>query len=144
MNSAEMATCEHGIVAKIKRVIMERDTYPRRWGLGPKAQAKKKLVKDGQLDKYGRVTETTPQEWKDSHVDYATGMNVGKKAKIAEVVPDAEMASPEKAEKPKKRAADSDAESPKKKAKTDEEKADKKKKEDKGEKKKKKKSKKDE
>jgi len=25
-----------GVVAKIKRVIMERDTYPRAWGLGPK------------------------------------------------------------------------------------------------------------
>jgi H/ACA ribonucleoprotein complex subunit 4 len=36
MTTAEMATCDHGVVAKIKRVIMERDTYPRRWGLGPK------------------------------------------------------------------------------------------------------------
>ena len=36
MSTAEMATCDHGVVAKIKRVIMERDTYPRRWGLGPK------------------------------------------------------------------------------------------------------------
>jgi H/ACA ribonucleoprotein complex subunit 4 len=36
MSTAEMATCDHGVVAKIKRVIMERDTYPRRWGLGPR------------------------------------------------------------------------------------------------------------
>ena len=36
MSTADMATCDHGVVAKIKRVIMERDTYPRRWGLGPK------------------------------------------------------------------------------------------------------------
>jgi hypothetical protein len=35
MTTAVMATCDHGVVAKIKRVIMERDTYPRRWGLGP-------------------------------------------------------------------------------------------------------------
>jgi H/ACA ribonucleoprotein complex subunit 4 len=34
MNTAVMATVDHGVVAKIKRVIMERDTYPRRWGLG--------------------------------------------------------------------------------------------------------------
>ena len=27
-----MATCDHGCVAKVKRVIMERDTYPRRCG----------------------------------------------------------------------------------------------------------------
>ena len=34
MNTAVMATVDHVVVAKIKRVIMERDTYPRRWGLG--------------------------------------------------------------------------------------------------------------
>jgi len=69
MTTAEMATCDHGIVAKIKRVIMERDTYPRRWGLGPKAQEKKKLVKDGKLDKYGRQNDATPQEWKQNYPD---------------------------------------------------------------------------
>lgn len=36
MTTAVISTCDHGIVAKIKRVIMERDTYPRKWGLGPK------------------------------------------------------------------------------------------------------------
>lgn len=36
MTTTTMASCDHGIVAKIKRVVMERDTYPRRWGLGPK------------------------------------------------------------------------------------------------------------
>ena len=44
MNTAVMATCDHGCVAKIKRVVMERDTYPRRWGLGPNAQKKKLLI----------------------------------------------------------------------------------------------------
>jgi len=33
MNSAGMASVDHGSVAKIKRVIMERDTYPRRCDL---------------------------------------------------------------------------------------------------------------
>ena len=41
MTTATMASCDHGVVAKIKRVIMERDTYPRKWGLGPKAATKK-------------------------------------------------------------------------------------------------------
>jgi len=36
MTTAVISTCDHGFVAKIKRVIMERDTYPRKWGLGPK------------------------------------------------------------------------------------------------------------
>ncbi|KAF9536203.1 centromere/microtubule-binding protein cbf5, partial [Mortierella hygrophila] len=70
MTTAVMATCDHGVVAKIKRVIMERDTYPRRWGLGPKAQEKKKLIKDGKLDKFGRTTEETPEGWKKDYVDY--------------------------------------------------------------------------
>ena len=35
MTTATMATCDHGIAAKIKRVVMERDTYPRKWGFGP-------------------------------------------------------------------------------------------------------------
>lgn len=30
MNTAAMATCDHGSAAKIKRVVMDRDTYPRR------------------------------------------------------------------------------------------------------------------
>ena len=34
MTTGVMATCDHGCVAKIKRVIMERDTYPRRWVWG--------------------------------------------------------------------------------------------------------------
>ena len=36
MTTATMASCDHGVCAKLKRVIMERDTYPRKWGLGPK------------------------------------------------------------------------------------------------------------
>jgi H/ACA ribonucleoprotein complex subunit 4 len=63
MTSSVMATCDHGIVAKIKRVVMERDTYPRRWGLGPMAQKKKQLVAEGKLDKFGRPNESTPKEY---------------------------------------------------------------------------------
>ena len=51
MTTAVMASCDHGIVCKLKRVIMERDTYPRRWGLGPGAQKKKQLIAAGQLEK---------------------------------------------------------------------------------------------
>ncbi|KAG2213588.1 hypothetical protein INT46_002740 [Mucor plumbeus] len=71
MTTAVMATCDHGVVAKVKRVIMERDTYPRRWGMGPVALAKKKLKTEGKLDKYGRITEETPAVWKSAYVDYA-------------------------------------------------------------------------
>lgn len=71
MTTAQMATCDHGVVAKIKRVIMDRDTYPKRWGLGPKALEKKKMIKDGKLDKYGKPNETTPSTWSNNYVDYS-------------------------------------------------------------------------
>merc|ERR1711935_469821 len=66
MTTSVMATCDHGVVAKIKRVIMERDTYPRRWGLGPMAQKKKALVKEGKLDKHGNFNSETPASFKES------------------------------------------------------------------------------
>lgn len=63
MTTAVMSTCDHGVCAKIKRVIMERDTYPRKWGLGPIASKKKTMIKNGQLDKYGKVNDKTPKDW---------------------------------------------------------------------------------
>ncbi|KDR85123.1 hypothetical protein GALMADRAFT_131857 [Galerina marginata CBS 339.88] len=71
MSTVELATCDHGVVAKVKRCIMERDTYPRRWGLGPIALQKKKMVKDGRLGKHGEKLEgVTPAEWNKDYVDY--------------------------------------------------------------------------
>ncbi|PNF29676.1 H/ACA ribonucleoprotein complex subunit 4 [Cryptotermes secundus] len=71
MTTATIAGCDHGIVAKIKRVIMDRDTYPRKWGLGPKASAKKVLIKQGLLDKFGKPNERTPSSWLTGYVDYS-------------------------------------------------------------------------
>ncbi|KAH0838414.1 putative rRNA pseudouridine synthase [Lanmaoa asiatica] len=71
MSTVELATCDHGVVAKVKRCIMERDTYPRRWGLGPMALQKKKLVKEGKLGKHGeKIDGVTPAEWNRDYVDY--------------------------------------------------------------------------
>jgi len=63
MNTAIIATCDHGIVAKTKRVIMDRETYPKKWGNGPFAKQKKLLVSEGKLDKFGKINEKTPKEW---------------------------------------------------------------------------------
>nr|XP_018915274.1 PREDICTED: H/ACA ribonucleoprotein complex subunit 4 [Bemisia tabaci] len=63
MTTSTIASCDHGTVAKIKRVIMDRDTYPRKWGLGPKASMVKRMIKDGKLDKYGKPNENTPSDW---------------------------------------------------------------------------------
>lgn len=38
MTTATITCCDHGIAAKIKRVIMDRDIYPRKWGLGAKVK----------------------------------------------------------------------------------------------------------
>ncbi|KAF2457029.1 centromere/microtubule-binding protein cbf5 [Lineolata rhizophorae] len=75
MNSVEMGSCDHGVVAKVKRCIMERDTYPRRWGLGPIATNKKKLKAEGKLDKFGRANENTPAEWKAGYKDFSESSN---------------------------------------------------------------------
>jgi len=115
MNTAVMATCDHGAVAKIKRVVMERDTYPRRWGLGPAATAKKALVKEGKLDKHGRPNESTPAEYLRSQPDLAAAAGAAaapapapaakpeKKAKLAAPDTDAEVIEAEA--KPKKEKA---------------------------------------
>jgi H/ACA ribonucleoprotein complex subunit 4 len=73
MTTAVMATCDHGTVAKIKRVIMERDTYPRRWGLGPMATRKKGLIKEGKLDKHGKPNDKTPKEFLEGYKSLEDG-----------------------------------------------------------------------
>ena len=50
MSYVELSECDHGVAAKVKRCIMERDLYPRRWGLGPTAVEKKKMKTSGLLD----------------------------------------------------------------------------------------------
>lgn len=70
MSTVEMSSCDHGVVAKVKRCIMERDLYPRRWGLGPTATEKKKLKASGKLDKFGRANEQTPAKWTQEYKDY--------------------------------------------------------------------------
>ncbi|KAJ2806301.1 centromere/microtubule-binding protein cbf5 [Coemansia guatemalensis] len=105
MTTAIMATCDHGVVAKIKRVIMERDTYPRKWGLGPVAQMKKKMIKDGKLDKFGRKNEETPKDWQKAYVDYFAPGDGG----VAETTQAFAAVSTTDAQ-PKRKAAESDSE----------------------------------
>lgn len=83
MTTATIASCDHGIVAKIKRVIMDRDTYPRKWGLGPKASVKKGMIQQGLLDKYGKPNENTPSDWLKGYKDYSE-MKVKVKEEVEE------------------------------------------------------------
>lgn len=48
---------------------MDRETYPRRWGLGPRASRKKVLISNGKLDKHGKPNSNTPQDWMVYYVD---------------------------------------------------------------------------
>ena len=96
MTTADLSTCDHGVVAKIRRCIMERDWFPRRWGLGPKAQEKKKMVKEGKLDKYGRANDATPSNWKNGYVDYSQTTQIQQTTddgKITEVKQDEKVES---------------------------------------------------
>merc|ERR1719240_1146803 len=63
MTTQVIASVDHGAVAVIQRVIMERDTYNMRWGFGPRAQEKKKLILAGKLDKHGKPNASTPRDW---------------------------------------------------------------------------------
>jgi len=64
MTTSTIATCDHGIVAKTKRVIMDRDIYDKKWKLGPYAKKKEEFKQEGKLDKYGRIVDKTPEAWK--------------------------------------------------------------------------------
>lgn len=96
MSTVEMSTCDHGVVAKVKRCIMERDLYPRRWGLGPVAQEKKKLKADGKLDKFGRTNDATPAKWTSEYKDFGAPDAT---AAAAAAAPAAAAATPQKADK---------------------------------------------
>jgi H/ACA ribonucleoprotein complex subunit 4 len=69
MTSSQMATVEYGVVTKTKRVIMERGTYPKRWGQGPVSKLKKDLKEQGKLDKFGQPNENTPEVWLKNYTD---------------------------------------------------------------------------
>lgn len=127
MTTSTIATCDHGIVARTKRVIMDRDVYDKKWKLGPFAKKKEDLKKEGKLDKFGRVVDSTPEAWKMLFGDAEKAVNIND---VAQVV----NASKGK-EAPKAVAAKDDSESEEE---VKEKKRDKKDKKDKKEKKEKK------
>lgn len=87
MSTVDLTSCDHGVVATVKRCIMERDTYPRRWGMGPVALKKKQMKNDGKLDKFGRANENTPESWKKEYVSHET--------EEAKPVPEDKLKAPE-------------------------------------------------
>jgi len=98
MTSSSMASCDHGVVAKIKRVVMERDLYPRKWGLGKVAKLKKRLMKEGLLSDKGKANEKTPDEWYKLAGVYETKSTIKAEVKQQE---EEEVSSPKKSKKEK-------------------------------------------
>ncbi|KAK5663011.1 hypothetical protein OQA88_6425 [Cercophora sp. LCS_1] len=85
---------DHNHIARVKRCIMDRELYPKRWGMGPHASQKKELKAAGKLDKYGRPNEATPAEWIKLNAD----TNVSAPAPTAEPAKaEAEVSAPEPA-----------------------------------------------
>jgi H/ACA ribonucleoprotein complex subunit 4 len=94
---------DHGVVAVIKRVVMERDTYKMRWGHGPRASEKKKLIEKGQLDDKGKPNEKTPRSWllHEGFLPQMTGSEAGKKRKAEAAEEEEEEEVPVKKKKKK-------------------------------------------
>ena len=106
MTTSTIATCDHGIVTRTKRVIMDRDIYEKKWKLGPFSKKKADLKEQGKLDKYGRMTDSTPEAWKLLFGDEAKATTVKEVAKALKVAPPAAAADEEEAEvKPKRKSS---------------------------------------
>jgi len=140
MTTSTIATCDHGIVARTKRVILERDVYEKKWKLGPFSKKKTELKTAGKLDKFGRITDSTPEAWKllFGEPDKATSVNAVAK-ELGVKVPEPAKETPAAEEKPSRKRSLSNASETKKEKKRDEKEKEKKKdKKDKKEKKEKK------
>lgn len=96
MTASEIYSADHGIAFKTKRVVMDRDTYPVRWKLGPRASRKKYLISVGLLDKKGKPVPQTPTDWIQYYVDEKNNNILEKKENGEEA---------EATEKPKKKAS---------------------------------------
>uniref|UniRef100_A0A915D281 Putative H/ACA ribonucleoprotein complex subunit 4 n=1 Tax=Ditylenchus dipsaci TaxID=166011 RepID=A0A915D281_9BILA len=84
MTTSTISVTDHGCCAKIKRVIMERDTYARKWGLGPFAIKSKEMVKKGLLDSHGKPNEKTPKEYLKMYQDHSASTPKVEKAEKVE------------------------------------------------------------
>merc|ERR1712051_619781 len=117
MTSMQLSKVVHGVAAKIKRMVMDRDTYPRKWGLGPHALEKKKMVAAGTLGKFGKPNEKSPDDWKEKCPDLSATPMVIKIAKVEPasvdhvIMPDSSSsAKAEKKKKKKKKKKSQDSE----------------------------------
>ena len=113
MTTSIIATCDHGIVCKTKRVIMDRDVYDKKWKLGPYSTKKQQLKEQGKLDKHGKIQDNTPEAWKLLFGEPEKAIKINDVAeKLGKKVSKKEEAKKEEA---KKEESESEDEKPKKK-----------------------------
>jgi H/ACA ribonucleoprotein complex subunit 4 len=112
MTTAVISAVDHGVVAVIKRVVMERDTYKMRWGHGPRAAMKKKLIEKGQLTDKGKPNEKTPREWllHEGMLPQLAGTEKKEKKRKLSVDAEEEEEAPTEKKKKKKRKTEDDDE----------------------------------
>ena len=115
MTTSTIATCDHGIVTRTKRVIMDRDIYEKKWKLGPFSKKKADLKEQGKLDKYGRMTDSTPEAWKLLFGDDAKATTVKEVAKALKVPTPADEPAKKKSSRKTSNVGDGDDEKPAKK-----------------------------
>jgi len=117
MTTAVIAGVDHGVVAIIKRVIMERDTYDSKWGFGHRATQKKELMKEGALEKHGKINEKTPRAWILAKGRYSYLPALGGAAEAEEAAPAQEEASKKRVREENSEENAGEEEQPKKKKK---------------------------
>jgi len=105
MTTSVIASVDHGVVAVIKRVIMERDTYNMRWGFGPRASDKKKLILAGRLTEKGKPNEKTPRAWLlgQGRWSYLPKLTGGEEEEVEEPVQKRKKVDGDEAAEPKKK-----------------------------------------
>jgi H/ACA ribonucleoprotein complex subunit 4 len=73
VGSSQMGVLQNNYVCRLKRVIMDRDEYPKAWGKGAVATQKKQLQAAGKLGKHGEPIESTPAEYRKLHEAFHGG-----------------------------------------------------------------------
>jgi len=117
MTSLQLSVVIHGVAAKIKRMVMDRDVYPRKWGLGPHAQEKKKMKAAGMLDKFGKPNDKTTAEWKEKNPEFSNATVIKVKKEDIPIVENVIMSSTVKPAVKTEPVTETAAEAPKKKKK---------------------------
>jgi len=68
VTASQLSMMDYGYVSRTKRVIMDKDTYAKQWGLGPeknraKEERESSTEMENEREKEGRKTDEKPEKW---------------------------------------------------------------------------------